>query len=210
MKEIDELNQRMDSNEEIVDSLIKKIDELEKQELKSPDYTVHFEALKKIFEVFLVRYNKENAELKIAISQINISYPTEQIKSVLAEVKPIVEVIRKSLPVKVKHEFNLNTKGFIIAGLILLIVTAISGGLCGYLLTENNSLQIIEIKYRLVRQVDSVTTKWADSVYASNPVETEKNVSKLENGAIKLSQSTNSTKVLRSFHSKVKRLKRSN
>ena len=45
MKEIDELNERMGSNEEIVDSLIKKIDELEKREGKSTDYTLHFEAL---------------------------------------------------------------------------------------------------------------------------------------------------------------------
>ena len=57
MKEIDELNERMGSNEEIVDSLIKKIDELEKGEGKSTDYTLHFEALKKIFQVFMVRYN---------------------------------------------------------------------------------------------------------------------------------------------------------
>lgn len=44
MKEIDELNQRMDSNDEIVDSLVKKNTEVEKQLLKItensiPDYS---------------------------------------------------------------------------------------------------------------------------------------------------------------------------
>jgi hypothetical protein len=59
MKEIDELNDRMNGNDEIVDSIIKKMDELEKREVKNTDYSLHFEALKKIFEVFLNRYNKK-------------------------------------------------------------------------------------------------------------------------------------------------------
>jgi hypothetical protein len=194
MKELDDINERMDSNEEIVDSLIKKIDELEKREVKSIDYTLHFEALQKIFEAFLVRNNKESAELKVAINQLNISYPAEQIQSTLAEVKPILEVIRKSLPVKVKHEFDVKTKGWIISGAILLIATAISVGLCGHLWTENNRLQSVDIKYRLVRQVDSVGTKWADSVYASNPDDAEKTVSKLESGQIKLTRTSKKQK----------------
>jgi hypothetical protein len=37
MKEIDELNQRMDSNDEIVDSLVKKNTEMEKQVTKITD-----------------------------------------------------------------------------------------------------------------------------------------------------------------------------
>jgi hypothetical protein len=194
MKEIDDINTRMDSNEEIVDSLIKKINELEKREVKSIDYTLHFEALKKIFEVFLVRYNKENAELKAGISQLNISYPAEQIQSTLAEVKPILEVIRKSLPVKVKHEFDLKTKGWIIAGVMLLIVTSISVGVCGHLWVESNRLQSVDIRYRLVRQVDSVGTKWADSVYTSNPDKAEKTVDKLESGQIKLTETSKTQK----------------
>jgi hypothetical protein len=45
MKEIDELNERMDSNDEIVDSLVKKNTEMEKQVAKFtenpiPDYSV--------------------------------------------------------------------------------------------------------------------------------------------------------------------------
>ena len=128
MKEIDDINKRMDSNEEIVDSLIKKIDELEKREVKSIDYTLHFEALKKIFEVFLIRYNKENAELKASVSQLNVNYPAEQIQNTLRELKTILEAIQKSLPVKVRHQLDPKTKGLVISGVMLLIVTAISVG----------------------------------------------------------------------------------
>ncbi|MFI5138441.1 MAG: hypothetical protein ACHQIM_11505 [Sphingobacteriales bacterium] len=194
MKELNELTERMDGNDEIIESLIKKITELEKREIKNIDYTLHFEALQKIFEVFLVRYNKENGELRTAVNQLNVSYPAEQIQNTLAEVKGILEAIQKILPVKVKHQFDFKTKGWIIAGMILLIVTAISTGLCGYLWIENNRLQAVDIKYRMVRQVDSIGTKWADSVYMNNPDDAEKLLIKLENGQIQLSKRDKSQK----------------
>ena len=185
MKEIDELTERIDGQDEIIDSLIKKITDQEKREPKTVDYTLHFEALQKIFEVFLVRYNNENAEIKAAISHLNISYPAEQIQNSLAESKGILEAIRKALPLKLKHQFDFKTKGWIIAGMILLIVTAISTGLCGHLLAENDRLQAVDIKYRLLQQVDTSSTKWADSIYISNPDEAERIVIRMESGKIK-------------------------
>jgi hypothetical protein len=38
--------------------------------------------------------------------------------------RPILAEIKKLLPVKVSHDFDPKTKGWIIAGIILLIVTA--------------------------------------------------------------------------------------
>jgi len=181
MKEIEELTERMDGADELIDSLIKKITDLEKREVKTTDYTLHFEALQKIFEVFLVKYNKESGELNTAVGKLNINYPAEQIQQTLVEVKVILTAIQKSLPVKVNHYFDPKTKGWIIAGMILLIVTAISTGLCGHLWVENNHLQAVDIKYRLLRQVDKSSTKWADSIYTSNPDEAEKTVIRMEN-----------------------------
>ncbi len=140
--------------------------------------------------MFLLTYNKENAELKAAIGQLNISYPAELIQNTLSEVKTILEAVRKSLPVKVKHEFDPKTEGWIIAGLILLIVTAISTGLCGHLWAENNRLQAVDIMYRLLKQVDKSATKWADSIYTSNPDEAEKAVIRMENAKIMKDKAT--------------------
>jgi len=187
MKEIDELNDRMNGNDEIVDSLIKKMDELEKREVKNTDYTLHFEALKKIFEAFLNRYNKESVELKDAIGQLNISYLAEQIQSTLAEVKPVVEGIRKSLPIRVKHQLDATTKSWIIAGMMLLIITAICAGLCGYLWTENNRMQANDIKFRMIRQVYPIQGNWADSYYSKNPEGMEDTTAKLEEQALERS-----------------------
>lgn len=188
MKDIEGLTERMDGADELIDSLIKKITDLEKREVKTIDYTLHFEALQKIFEVFLVRYNKESREFNIAVGKLNINYPAEQIQQTLVEVKAILAAIQKSLPVKVNHYFDPKTKGWIIAGIILLIVTAISTGLCGHLWAENNRLEAIDIKYSLLRQIDTVGTKWADSLYNSDPDKAMKTLNKLENSEIKLTE----------------------
>ena len=184
MKELNELTERIDGVDELMDSIVKKVTEIDKREIKITDYTPQFEALKQIFEVFLLKYNKESEALKAVVGQLNISYPAERIKNTIAESKGILEAIRKALPIKVKHQFDFKTKGWIIAGMILLIVTAISTGLCGHLWAENNHLHVVDIKYRLLRQVDTSSTKWADSIYTSNPDEAEKIVIRMENAKV--------------------------
>ncbi len=188
MKELHELTERMDGVDELMDSIVKKVTEIDKREIKITDYTPHFEALKRTFEVFLLKYNKESEALKTVVGQLNISYPAGQIQNTLTESKGILEAIQKALPVKVKHQFDFKTKGWIIAGMILLIVTAISTGLCGHLLSENDRLQAVDIKYRLLRQVDTSSTKWADSIYMSNPEQAEKIVIRMENGRLLLTK----------------------
>jgi hypothetical protein len=180
MKEINELNDRMDGMDELVDSIIKKLDAIEKKDLKPADYTAHFEALKQIFEVFLLRYNKESNGLMEAVSKLNMEYPAGQIQNNLAELKTILEAIKKELPIKVKHQLDTKTKGWV----ILLFVIAISFILNGYLWTENTRLQAVDIKYRLLNQLAPTDTQIADSVYTADPDKADKMVNELVNGKI--------------------------
>jgi hypothetical protein len=199
MKEIEELTERMNGVDEIMDSLIKKITDLEKKEIKVTDYSLHFEALQKIFEVFLVRYNKECNELNTAFGKLNIEYPAEQIQQNLSEIKIILTAIQKSLPVKVKHQFDFNTKGWIIAGMMLLIVTAVSTGLCGYLWVENSHLQTVNIKYNLLKQIDIISIKWVDSLYHNDPDKVIQTLNKLENGQLKFTEAGKIKKTITSI-----------
>ena len=187
MKEIEELNERMDGADELINSLIKKITDLEKKEVKVTDYSLHFEALQKIFEVFLVRFNQERNDLNAAFGKLNIEYPAEQIQQGLAEIKTILSAIQKSLPVKVKHQFDFNTKGWIIAGVMLIIVTAVSTGLCAHLWVENNRLEANDIKFRAIRQVYPTPAKWADGYYSKSPKAMETATEQLENEALEKS-----------------------
>jgi hypothetical protein len=72
--------------------------------------------------------------------------------------------------------------------MILLIVTAISTGLCGHLWVENNRLQAVDIKYRLLQQIDTVGTKWADSLYNNDADKAMKTLGRLESGEMKLTE----------------------
>ena len=74
MKEIDELNNRMDSNDEIVDSLVKKNTELEKQVTKItenpiPDYSEDIKTI--ITEVRNIKQHDKNDEEITFLKQIN-------------------------------------------------------------------------------------------------------------------------------------------
>ena len=75
MKEIDELNQRMDSNDEIVDSLVKKNTEMEKQVAKItenpvPDYSVAINAI--LTEVRGIKQNNKSDEELTLLKQIKV------------------------------------------------------------------------------------------------------------------------------------------
>ena len=171
------------TNEEIIDQLVIKVNTLEKQEIKLPDYTPNFEELKEWLADHLPDYNKSIEELKTTVSQHNLEYPATKIKAQLDEVKTIVENIPKIIPVKHSHYFDPKSKGWVIAGVILLIVTTISTGLNAHLWVENNRLQANDIKFRMLRQAYPVQANWAEQHYFNNPDTAESETIRLENEA---------------------------
>ncbi|MGF7078106.1 hypothetical protein [Mucilaginibacter sp. UYCu711] len=75
MKEIEELSQRMDSNDEIVDSLVKKNTEMEKRVAKitdnpAPDYSVAINAI--LTEVRGIKQNNKSDEELTLLKQIKV------------------------------------------------------------------------------------------------------------------------------------------
>jgi hypothetical protein len=160
------------TNEEIIDQLVIKVEALEKRGIKLPDYTPNFEDLK----IWL-------ADHLATVSQHNLEYPATKIQAQLDEVKTIVENIPKIIPVKHSHYFDPKSKGWIIAGVILLIVTAISAGLNAHLWVENTRLQANDIKFRMLRQAYPVQANWAEQHYFNNPDTAESETIRLENEA---------------------------
>jgi hypothetical protein len=160
------------TNEEIIDQLVIKVNALEKREIKLPDYTPNFEDLKKCL-----------ADHLATVSQHNLEYPATKIQAQLDEIKTIVENIPKIIPVKHSHYFDPKSKGWIIAGVILLIVTAISTGLNAHLWLENNRLQANDIKFRMLRQAYPEQANWAEQHYFNNPDTAESETIRLENEA---------------------------
>jgi hypothetical protein len=183
--------------EEIIDQLIIKVGELEKREFNIPDFTPQFKALQHSYETGMLRHDKEVEEFKAVLGQLKVNYPAAQIQNNLTDVKGILATIQKSLPIKHKHQFDFNTKGWIISGMILLIVAAICTGLSAHLWVENSNLKAVNIKYRMIRQVYPYATNWADSVYTKSPADAEAATAKLENGVVKETRTSKTHKRLR-------------
>jgi hypothetical protein len=190
-------NSEKNITEEIIDQLIIKVSELEKREFTVPDYTPQFEALQHGYEAGMLRHDKEVEEFKAVLGQLKVNYPAEQIKNNITDVKGILATIQKSLPIKHKHQFDFNTKGWIISGMILLIVAAISTALSAHLWVENSNLNAVNTKYRMIRQVYPYATSWADSVYTKSPADAEAATTKLENGVVKETKATKTHKRIR-------------
>jgi len=135
--------------DEIQNELIKKVDELEKREIKFPDYTPHFE------------------ELKSAINQQNTQYPAEMFQAQLNEFGVKIDLIPKSIPVK--HILDIETKKVLRVIVILILLVIVSVGIAVHLLFRNYDLQPGADKFHMIRQNHPAIALWADTTYLADP-----------------------------------------
>jgi hypothetical protein len=152
--------------EEIQDNLIKKVNELEKREIKFPDYTPQFE------------------ELKAIITEKAVQYPTEQIQRQLEELQTKISVIPKVIPVR--HYLDLKSKGLLSGVAILLLSSAIAVGLSITMLIENQKLKASADKFFMIRQSHSSIALWADTTYQTDASRAMAEADSLETAAADL------------------------
>jgi hypothetical protein len=167
-------------NDEILDRMAIQVGELDKRLSNLPDYTSHFETLSKSFDKFLQQQHTNHQELINNVRQPNTNDPHKQVQTMLLETKDILESVKKILPLRLLHTLDTKNKGLTIAGIILLIVVAVSTGLCGHLCAENNRLEAADFKYRLAKQVGPTVTNWVDSIYLNDPDEAKRVLVKME------------------------------
>jgi hypothetical protein len=152
--------------EEIQDNLIKKVNELEKREIKFPDYTPQFE------------------ELRGIITEKAVQYPAEQIQRQLEDLQSKISVIPKVIPVR--HYLDLKSKGLLSGVAILLLSSAIAVGLSVTMLIENQKLRASADKFFMIRQSHSSIALWADTTYQADPKEAMAEADSLEAAAANL------------------------
>ena len=78
------------------------------------------------------------------------------------------------------HRFEDKTKGFIIGGIVLLIVTSISVGIALQLWCENGQMRENDLKFRMVRQTNPDVAYTIDTLYYRNPEEMEAKTKQME------------------------------
>lgn len=152
--------------DEIQNDLIKKVEELEKREIKFPDYTPQFE------------------ELKLAIKGQNTPYPAEIFQSQLDEFGVKIDLIPKAIPVK--HILDVETKKVLKVLVILILLVILSVGIAVHLLFRNHDLQASADKFHMIRQNHPAIALWADTTYLADPEEAIKKADSLEAMALDL------------------------
>lgn len=134
----------------------------EPQEIKVPDYTRHFE------------------ELKTLVKQHSLANSSLQIYAQINSFQKTISELPKVLPVEHHHYFEDKSKGFLIGGMVLLLISALTVGLSFGLYRENTRMKENDIKFRMIRQSIPETARWADTTYHHNPGKVEKVLKKLE------------------------------
>jgi hypothetical protein len=110
----------------------------------------------------------------------------------------------KEMQVKILHRFEDKAKGFIIGGLVLLALSAISTGTCFYLWSDNGKMKDNDIKFRMVRQIAPNIAYQADTLYYRNPEVIEKKTKKLEAQQLDIAEAEAAAKQMTNEAAKMK------
>jgi hypothetical protein len=146
--------------DEIQNDLIKKVDELEKREIKFPDYTPQFE------------------ELKSVILELNTEYPAEMFQSELNDFGVKIDLILKAIPVT--HQLDIEIRKVLRILVILILLVTVSVGTVVNLLFRNHELQAGADKFHMVRQRSPGVALWADTTYLADANEAMRKADSLE------------------------------
>ncbi|MGV3504721.1 MAG: hypothetical protein ACO1O1_13520 [Adhaeribacter sp.] len=163
----EELEDRLADAENVLALHGKRITNLEErkpepQQIKVPDYYSHFE------------------ELKTLVKQHSLAYSSLQIYAQITSFQKTISELPKVLPVEHHHYFEDKSRGFLVGGIGLLLISALSVGLSFGLYRENTRMKENDIKFRMIRQNIPETASWADTIYHRNPEEIERVLKRLE------------------------------
>ncbi|AMP97885.1 hypothetical protein AY601_0946 [Pedobacter cryoconitis] len=163
------LGERMSSAEEILAKL-----------MYVKDYSGQLDELKEL--IIKNAEQDKTAPIQEEISQQIIATQKLMLSSEASIKKQ--EVLFKNFPkemrVKLLHRFEDKTKGFMIGGLVLFALSAVSIGLCVYLWNDNGRMKDNDIKFRIVRQMVPNIAYKADTLYYRDPKGIEKKTKQLE------------------------------
>jgi hypothetical protein len=167
-------------SEEIIDDLIIRMDKLENQEVKIPDYSKQFGMLEKVIKDALPQFDKPLADIQQVVEQQKMV--AGQLQNQHNDVKTIIKELPKSIPVR--HTLDIKAKGVTFAVVAVFVLLAFLSGFCLHLWNESSILEANDVKFRAIRQMSPEWTHWADTTYARSPEAMKKNTIKFENDAL--------------------------
>jgi|GEM_PF-6715704 len=148
MKKIEE---QLESIEEVLTHLVKKISVIEEtaQKMAADDST-----------------RKLLADLKSSLTKMPSG---QQLQSQMASIQTSIENLPRQSQVRHHHHFDIQSRGFIISAIVLIVITGICVAIALNYYNENRRLDGNDVKYRMIRQINPGLAAWADSTYFTNP-----------------------------------------
>ncbi|WP_028296875.1 hypothetical protein [Olivibacter sitiensis] len=168
-----ELQTAVKDQQEIVVLMDKRVQQLEKQQSESKDYSAEIAQItKKLEHVATVEYL---AELQASNnSQIaTLGADIIDIKEQQTKQGNIIGKMPKQMKFQLEHRFTDKQRPYIITGIILLLVLALSLFASFQLWRSNSALKNSDIKFRMVRLFYPQVSLDIDSIYNNNPKQLE-------------------------------------
>lgn len=178
-----EIQEQLQDNQELTIKLGERLTSAEEtitKLMEMKDYTGQLDELKELViknaeQDKIAPIPQEMSQQVIATENLMLT-----IEASIKRQETIFKDFPKKIEVKLLHRFEDKTKGFIIGGLVLFTLSAVSTGICFYLWNDNDRMKDDDIKFRMVRQIAPDVAYTADTLYFPNPEGMEKKTKKLE------------------------------
>lgn len=169
-----ELQTAVKDQQEIVVLMDKRMQQLEKQQSETKDYSVEIALISKKLEHVatvetLAELQASNNNQIATIGADIIDIKEQQIKQ-----GNIISEMPKRTKFQIEHRFTDNQRPYIIAGIVLLLALALSLFASFQLWQENSALHNSDIKNRMLRLFYPQVSLDIDSTYSENPKELKK------------------------------------
>ena len=150
------IEERLEEQEEVLQLMLTKLQTLENRKIEFP-------------EIHIPNYSNQLEILKRDRLRVNHSYPVEKIDEQVTKIQNLTGRIPETTKVRHHHHFEDRSKGFIIGGVILLLVCAMAVGIAVSMWKENGRLDENSVKFRIIRQGHPNIAYWADTTYSREP-----------------------------------------
>jgi len=186
-----EIQEQLQDNQELTIKLGERMTSAEEILAKIMDVKDYSEQLEELKELIIkIAEQDKTAPLQEEISQQVIATQNLMLTSEasIKKQETLFKNFPKEMQVKLIHRFEDKTKGFIIGGIVLLILSAALMGICLNLWSDNGNMEDNDIKFRMVRQIAPSVAYRVDTLYYSDPKGMEKKTKQLEAQQLALSK----------------------
>src|SRR5690606_6699577 len=162
---VQELQTTVKDQQEIVVLMDKRVQQLEKQQSETKDYSEELAEINKKLDSKIT----EETLVCMKASILKHAKATDSLVTALEEQKKAISEMPQRIKVNVEHRLTGRQRPYIITGAVLVLVSVLSLFASFQLWRSNSALNDSNIKIRMVKLIYPPVSLDIDSIYNSNP-----------------------------------------